>query len=114
MKTGSSNWGGKRQGAGRPKRTYSAHQVLTTWETIDAYSVKYGKTIGELLLEIIYEKEMYGEHTSIRDRITAIKMIFEYIMNIPDEDVEPTSYVSAVCLPEKLPDPAKSEPDNIQ
>ena len=74
----------------------------------EIYAEKYGKTAFEILLEIIYMEQLYGEPISIRDKIAAIKIVLKIIMRCPDKSAFVAApNESSIWLPERQPDPAK-------
>ena len=81
MSTGpKSRWGGKRQGAGRPRKEYDANQVQAMRDAEEIYAQKYGKTLDDLLCEIIFEDEVDGQLVTIRNKIAAFKIFMDYSM----------------------------------
>ena len=81
MSTGpKSRWGGKRQGAGRPRKEYDANQVQAMRDAEEKYAQKYGKTLDDILLEIIYEDEIDGQPVTIRNKMAALKIFMDYSM----------------------------------
>ena len=52
-----SRWGGKRRGAGRlPKYMLTDNQIKAMMRKAKAYAKQYGKTVDEILLDIVYAK----------------------------------------------------------
>jgi len=81
MSTGpKSRWGGKSQGAGRPRKEYDANQVQAMRDAEEKYAKKYGKTLDDLLCEIIFEDEVDGQFVTIRNKIAAFKIFMDYSM----------------------------------
>jgi len=109
MNTGlKSSWGGKRKGAGRPRKNLSVFKIMNVMQIAEIYAEKYERTAFEILLEIIYMEQLYGDPISIRDKIAAIKIVLKIIMRCPDESafvVAPNE--PSIWLPERQPDPAK-------
>lgn len=107
MSTGpKSGWGGARPGAGRKKETLSATQVKEMLLAAKAYAAKTGKTIDQILLDIIYS---LSEGT--RDRLAAIKLWKEYTIAKLQEGGETDEALGPqIFLPEVLPDPGEVVP----
>jgi len=109
MSTGpKSRWGGKRQGAGRPRKKLDANQVQAMRDAEEKYAQKYGKTLDDLLCEIIFEDEIDGQPVTIRNKMAAIKLFKGYTMRCPDErDLVAAPEEPPIWLPPQDPDPAK-------
>lgn len=99
-------WGGRREGAGRPKQTISAEQIEKMILKAKKYADERGIDLDDLLLEIAYDKQM-----APKDRIACIKVYKEYTIakmqegGEADKDLGPGIY-----LPGEKPDPAKVVP----
>lgn len=65
------NRGGKREGAGRKRETLSQSQVREMLAKAKEYAKKYGKTIDDILLEVIYSDNQ-------KDALAAVKLWKEY------------------------------------
>ena len=46
----------------------------------EKYAQKYGKTLDDLLCEIIFEDEVDGQLVTIRNKIAAFKIFMDYSM----------------------------------
>ena len=95
----SRGWGGARPGAGRKPETLSVRQVKAMLEAAEKKAAETGKTVDELLLDVIYDKE-----TSTKDFLAAVKLFKDKTMaqitegGDADRDLGP-----AFFLPEKHP-----------
>lgn len=59
MSTGpKSGWGGRRPGSGRPRDTLTVEQVNALLRSAKKYAKKYGKTVDEILLDLIYSDDI--------------------------------------------------------
>lgn len=93
-------WGGKREGSGRKKETLSGNQVREMLAKAKKYAEKHGKTIDEILLDIIY-----AEETGVKDQLAGIKLWKEYtIAKIQEGGDTDTELGPNIFLPEKRPD----------
>ena len=101
-------WGGRRQGAGRPRKTLSFDQAQAMMDTEEKYVQQYGKTVNDVLCEIIFEDEVNGLPVTIQNKIAAIKLFKGYTMRCPDErDLVAAPEEPPIWLPPQDPDPAK-------
>lgn len=100
------NRGGKRDGAGRPPETLSAKQVRAMLAAAKRYAKKFGKSIDEILLDIIYDEDRK------RDQLPAIKLWKEYTIAKLQEGGETDKVLSgpAVYLPKQKPVDGKVVP----
>ena len=99
-------WGGAREGAGRPAKALTASQVERMLTTADKYALDRGKSVDELLLDILYHPE-----TSTRDRLWAIKLFKDFTLARTTEDAPYLQHSGpTVYLPEHRPvDPPRCE-----
>jgi hypothetical protein len=106
MATGpKAGWGGRREGAGRPKETLSTLQVREMLDKAKEYAAKYKKTIDEILLDFIYEP---GEK---REKLQAIKLWKERTSATISEGGDADQNLGpGIYLPGEKPDPAKVVP----
>jgi hypothetical protein len=84
------SWGGKREGSGRkPAYMITDNQVKAMLKTAKKRAQEEGKTIDDVLMDIIYNRQAYevekprGKVELVievppKDRITAIKVFKEY------------------------------------
>ena len=92
-------WGGARPNSGPKPQTLSAHQVELMLKAAEKRAAKTGKTIDELLLDVIYSVD-----TSTKDFLAAVKLFKDKTMapitegGETDRDLGP-----AFFLPEKHP-----------
>ena len=100
------NRGGARPNSGPKKETLSQRQVQAMLVAAKKYAKKHGKTIDEILLDIIYEDG--GK----RDTLAAIKLWKEYTVAKLQEGGETDKGLSgpAVYLPEHKPVDGKVVP----
>lgn len=92
-------WGGNREGAGRPTETLSQNQIRVMMETAEKYAEETGKTIDDVLCLIIYSKE-----SVIRDRLAAIKLFKDKTMATISEGGDADRELGpAIYLPEERP-----------
>lgn len=107
MQTKRENRGGVRQGAGRPtKQPLSQNQLIKLMATANAYAKKHGKTVEEILLDMIYgfsTDDRFGD----KDRLSAIKMFMDrtYINISEGGEADKALSEPSVYLPERRPDP---------
>lgn len=103
------NWGGARQGAGRPSYMLTENKIMKWEREIRKRAKEEGKTLIGTLLDIAYAKvDEIGAKISVRDRIAAVEAIWkfttpkssEHNINVND------SRGPAIYLPVKKEDPA--------
>ncbi len=92
--------GGRRAGAGRPKETLSVRQVNAMLRAARKRARREKRTIDEILLDIIYEKD-----AAARDVLPAIKLWKHYTIAKLAEGGETDKKADgpAVYLPEQRP-----------
>ena len=82
-KSATSQWGGKREGAGRKTReAETLFDVDVALEKMKAWAEKEDKTLDDILLLIAYGK---SSQVTIRDRLAAIKIFKEFTKKKPGE-----------------------------
>ena len=92
-------WGGARPNSGPKPQTLSAHQVDLMLKAAEKRALEVGKTIDEMLLDVIYAPD-----TSTKDFLAAVKLFKDKTMapitegGETDRDLGP-----AFFLPEKHP-----------
>jgi hypothetical protein len=92
-------WGGARPGAGRKPETLSVRQVQAMLEAAEKRAVEAGKSIDELLLDVIYAKT-----TSTKDFLAAVKLFKDKTMAQITEGGDADCQLGpALFLPEKHP-----------
>ncbi len=100
-------WGGKRANqTGRPpKYMLTDYQIEQMHKKAKKYAKEQGKTIDEILLDIIY----FTGRTETREKLAAIKLFKDYTMQKSTEkDVNiNVNQGPVIGLPEVRPDPAK-------
>lgn len=96
------NRGGARPGAGRkpgPNRTLSAKLVNEMLRKAKKYARKHGKTLDEVLLDLVY-----AETTRDADKIACVRLFKEYTTPKIEEGGEVDRQLGpAVFLPEHRP-----------
>lgn len=107
MSTGpKSGWGGRREGAGRPKQTISAEQIENMILKAKKRADEEGKDLDDLLLDLAYDKQVAN-----KDRIACIKVYKEYTIAKMSEGGDADKNLGpGVYLPNERPDPAKVVP----
>lgn len=116
-------WGGKRGGSGRkPRYMLTEYQVGKMLRTAKKRAKDEGKSIDDILLDIIYNfhaVEVENKKGQIeimldvptRDRLAAVKVFKDFTMTKHTEkDINVRDYRAPVRLPERRPDPAKLIP----
>lgn len=97
------NRGGWRPGAGRKPDTLSKHQVDLMLRAAKKRAKEEGKTIDDILLDIIY-----GDETNNKDRLAGIKLFKDYtIPKIKEEGDTNKALGPQIGLPAMKEDPAK-------
>ena len=72
-------WGGYRPGAGSKPKSLTDKQVRAMLKTARKYAKKYGKTVDDILLGLIYAREDdIPMKMTARERIGAIKVYKEF------------------------------------
>ena len=102
--------GGKRPGAGRkPKYMLTDYQIEQMHKKARKFAREQGKTIDEILLEVIY----HTGKNELREKLAAIKLWKEYtIQKSSERDINVNiNQGPTVGLPPMRPDPAKEIPD---
>lgn len=99
------NWGGAREGAGRPTETLSGSQVREMLQKAKERAEKEEKSIDDILLDIIYAQDGKRGET-----LAAIKLFKDKTMAQMKEGGETDSQGPGVYLPGERPDPAKVIP----
>lgn len=78
-----SKWGGKRPGAGRkPAYMLTENQIAAMLRTARNRAKTLGKTIDEVLLDVIYAAE---DKSTVRDKLAAIRLFKEFTMSKQSE-----------------------------
>ena len=73
------NWGGARQGAGRPSYMLTENKIMKWEREIRKRAKEEGKTLIGTLLDIAYAKvDEIGAKISVRDRIAAVEAIWKF------------------------------------
>ena len=107
MQTKRENRGGRRPGSGRPSDTFSANRINKMLRFEQEYEKKYGKSVQEVLLDIIYGIE---DEVTPRDKLAAAKIwVDKTHVEIKEggETDKQLSAAPAVYLPQQRPDPVK-------
>jgi len=93
------NYGGKREGAGRPKEPLSVRQAKEFEATAIKLAKKYGQTLSERVGEIAWNPE-----SSNRDVCMASNLFWKYSVIVGSEGGEADKIVGpAIFLPEEHP-----------
>ena len=93
------NYGGKREGAGRPKEPLSVRQAKEFEATQIKLAKKFGQTLSERVGGIAWDPE-----SSNRDVCMAANLFWKYSIIVGSEGGEADKIVGpAVFLPEKHP-----------
>ena len=99
-----SNWGGKREGAGRNTETLSMSQIRKMRKTSKKYAKKYGQTEYEILQDFIRGTGERGSQATVKDSIACLKIWLDYTIAKPEEGGETDKELGpAFYLPEKRP-----------
>ena len=116
-------WGGKRAGAGRPKYMMSEYQKRKMMQSARKRARETGKSIDDILLDIIYgvtqarevtlikskkEVKVITLTTEVKDALVAIKLFKDFTMTkTSEQNITVTKDRGmAVRLPPKKKDPA--------
>ena len=118
MQTKRENRGGARSGAGRPRECLSINMVRELLKTAKKYADDYGKSIEDILLDMIYGVNEQRSLTN-KEQLAAIKLFMDRVY-IDDLVVDPGALEPeaqdmgrpGIYLPERRPDPAKVIPIN--
>ena len=75
------NWGGARPGSGRKNLTMTQKQVQTMLKAAKTFKARAnGVSIDDILLQVIYAKQLHGEQIKVSERLHAIKIFKEFTM----------------------------------
>lgn len=116
-------WGGARKGAGRPRYMMTDYQQKKMLQTARRRAKETGKTVDEILLDIIYgvnearevtlikrgkEVTTIALQTEVKDALVAIKLFKDFTMTKTSEQkiTVTKDRGMAVRLPPKKKDPA--------
>lgn len=92
-------WGGARPGSGPKPQTLSARQVQLMLDAAEKKAAETGKTIDELLLDLIYDPD-----TPKKDFLAAVKLFKDKTMAQITEGGDADRQLGpALFLPEKHP-----------
>lgn len=110
----SPNWGGRRPGAGQPKKSLSVGQLKEIKRLTKARAKKEGRQWLDVLYDFIYGHEWRdGEKVDLelepRDRISALRLLADVALVKQSEQNVNVSRAEGpqIYLPEMRPDPAK-------
>lgn len=107
MQTKRENRGGARPNTGRKPEAASYQQVKKMQEKAVEWEKKYGYSVEDVLLGVIYGEEKFGEIT-VASKLSAIKLWAEKTWIQVNEGSEADKLLGqpAVYLPSERPDPA--------
>jgi hypothetical protein len=111
MSTGpKNNWGGRRDGSGRKKKTVTQTKVERMLSECKLAEEKYGISLERLTLEIAYGQDN-GVNAPWTVRMRALERVHDMTGGVMSEGSETDKVLGPqIYLPEQRPDPAKVLP----